>query len=115
MPMAAILSSCRAPFAVRRKRSVAAAVGEIPILIGVAVVIALVMKAFIAQAFYIPSASMVPQLQIHDRIVVSKLAAPAEPGFRVYSDEEVDRFLSEDKLTPEAAERVRALMEQSLV
>jgi signal peptidase I len=37
-------------------------------------VIALIMKAFVAQAFYIPSASMVPQLEIHDRVVVSKLA-----------------------------------------
>src|SRR4051812_5833058 len=32
------------------------------------------MKTFVAQAFYIPSASMVPQLKVHDRIVVSKLA-----------------------------------------
>ena len=39
-----------------------------------AVVIALVMKTFVAQAFYIPSASMVPQLKVHDRIVVSKLS-----------------------------------------
>jgi len=38
------------------------------------VLIALVMKAFVAQAFFIPSASMVPQLEIHDRVVVSKLA-----------------------------------------
>ena len=40
----------------------------------VALVIALVMKAFVAQAFYIPSASMVPQLRVDDRIVVSKLS-----------------------------------------
>jgi signal peptidase I len=46
----------------------------VPILLGVALVIALVTKAFVAQAFFIPSASMVPQLQVHDRIVVSKLS-----------------------------------------
>ena len=32
------------------------------------------MRALVGQAFYIPSASMVPQLQVGDRIVVSKLA-----------------------------------------
>src|SRR5215218_8857207 len=45
---------------------------ELPVLI--AVVVALVLKAFVGQAFYIPSASMEPQLQINDRVVVSKLA-----------------------------------------
>src|SRR4051812_8865316 len=47
---------------------------EVPILLAVAILIALVMKTFVAQAFYIPSASMVPQLKVHDRIVVSKLS-----------------------------------------
>ena len=37
-------------------------------------VITLVVKAFFAQAFYIPSASMEPQLREHDRVVVSRLA-----------------------------------------
>ncbi len=39
-----------------------------------ALVIAVGIKAFVAQAFYIPSGSMLPQLQVNDRIVVSKLA-----------------------------------------
>lgn len=39
-----------------------------------ALVIAVAVKAFVAQAFYIPSESMVPQLQVNDRIVVSRLA-----------------------------------------
>lgn len=34
----------------------------------------MVVKAFVAQAFYIPSASMEPQLKINDRVIVSKLA-----------------------------------------
>ena len=37
-------------------------------------VIAFVLKTFLAQAFYIPSESMVPQLEIGDRVVVSKLS-----------------------------------------
>jgi len=37
-------------------------------------VIAFLVRTFIAQAFYIPSGSMLPQLQILDRVVVSKLS-----------------------------------------
>ena len=47
---------------------------EIPLLIVLAAVIAFLLKTFIAQAFYIPSVSMVPQLHVNDRVVVSKLA-----------------------------------------
>jgi signal peptidase I len=47
---------------------------ELPILVAVAVTVAVLIKTFVAQAFFIPSASMVPQLKIHDRVVVSKLA-----------------------------------------
>lgn len=43
-------------------------------LLATAAIIAVVVKAFVAQAFYIPSASMLPQLQIDDRVVVSKLS-----------------------------------------
>jgi signal peptidase I len=44
------------------------------VLIGVAVLAAFLVKTFVAQAFYIPSGSMIPDLEINDRIVVSKLA-----------------------------------------
>jgi signal peptidase I len=44
------------------------------VLVGTALVIALVVKTVVAQAFYIPSGSMLPQLEVGDRIVVSKLA-----------------------------------------
>ena len=40
----------------------------------IAVVVAIVVRAFVAQAYYIPSASMVPQLRIDDRVVVSRLS-----------------------------------------
>jgi signal peptidase I len=49
-------------------------VRELAILVVTALVIAVVVKTFVAQAFYIPSGSMEPQLQINDRIVVSKVA-----------------------------------------
>lgn len=47
---------------------------ELPLIVVVAVVVALGLKAFVAQAFYIPSASMEPTLEIGDRVVVSRLA-----------------------------------------
>ena len=47
---------------------------ELPVLVIVAIAIAYGIKALIAQAFFIPSGSMIPQLEIGDRVVVSKLA-----------------------------------------
>jgi signal peptidase I len=43
-------------------------------MVAVAVLVAFVVKTFVAQVFYIPSGSMIPQLEINDRVVVSKLA-----------------------------------------
>nr|WP_308288028.1 signal peptidase I [Streptomyces corallincola] len=56
---------------VRRKRR-RSAVREIPLLIGVAVVIALVLKTFLLQAFVIPSGSMEQTIRIGDRVLVDK-------------------------------------------
>lgn len=47
---------------------------ELPAVILAAAVVAVLINTFVAQAFYIPSASMVPQLRVNDRVVVSKLA-----------------------------------------
>jgi signal peptidase I len=58
----------------RQQTSPARLAVEIPLLIVLAAVIAFLLKTFIAQAFYIPSVSMVPQLHVNDRVVVSKLA-----------------------------------------
>ncbi|GGY86593.1 hypothetical protein GCM10010365_00620 [Streptomyces poonensis] len=54
----------------RRRRS---ALKEIPLLVGVAVLIALVLKTFLVQAFVIPSGSMENTIQIGDRVLVDKL------------------------------------------
>ncbi|MFG2515517.1 signal peptidase I [Streptomyces sp. NPDC048584] len=54
----------------RRRRG---AVKEIPLLVGVAVVIALVLKTFLVQAFVIPSGSMEQTIRIGDRVLVDKL------------------------------------------
>lgn len=43
-------------------------------IIAAALLVAFVVKTFLIQAFYIPSASMEPQLNIRDRILVNKLS-----------------------------------------
>jgi len=47
---------------------------ELAILVVIALVITFVVRLLVAQAFYIPSASMQPTLQVGDRVLVSKLA-----------------------------------------
>ncbi len=47
---------------------------ELPLLILIALVIAVVIKTFVIQAFWIPSSSMENTLQINDRVLVNKLA-----------------------------------------
>lgn len=46
---------------------------ELPILVGIALVLALVIKTFFVQAFSIPSGSMEETLKIGDRVLVDKL------------------------------------------
>lgn len=47
---------------------------ELPLLIVVALIVAVVIKTFLVQAFYIPSASMSDTLVEGDRVMVNKLA-----------------------------------------
>jgi signal peptidase I len=57
-----------------RRRSGFRQAAEWLLLIGGALVIALVIKTFLFQAFYIPSESMVPALKTNDRVLVNKLS-----------------------------------------
>lgn len=55
---------------------------ELPILIGVAVVVAVVVRAFVLQTFYIPSESMEHTLNIDDRVLVNKLVYDFRDPYR---------------------------------
>jgi signal peptidase I len=46
---------------------------ELPVLVLVAFLLALLLKTFLVQAFYIPSESMVPTLAVGDRVLVNKV------------------------------------------
>jgi signal peptidase I len=64
----------------RKRRPWAA---ELPILIVVALVVALLIKSFVVQAFFIPSASMENTLLVGDKVLVNKLVyrfRSIEPG-----------------------------------
>ena len=50
-----------------------AAVKELAIVVGMALVLSFVVKTWLLQAFYIPSGSMEDTLQVNDRVIVSKL------------------------------------------
>jgi signal peptidase I len=56
---------------------------ELPILLAIALVIALIIKTFVVQAFFIPSSSMEETLLIGDKVLVNKLVyhfRSIEPG-----------------------------------
>jgi signal peptidase I len=56
----------------RRRRRPGRALGEIAIMILVAVLLVGLVRAFAFQIFWIPSSSMVPTLGVYDRIMVQK-------------------------------------------
>jgi len=62
-------------------------------------VIALVVKAFLAQAFFIPSESMEPQLVTGDRVVVSRLA------YDLHEPRRGDIVVFDDPTVPEEPDR----------
>jgi signal peptidase I len=58
----------------RRPHSAARTLAELPLLVALAIVVTLGVKALVAQAFFIPSGSMEPQLEVGDRVVVSRMS-----------------------------------------
>ncbi len=66
----------------KKKRGPLSFVKELPVLLLVAFLLALLIKSFLVQAFYIPSESMVPTLQIGDRVLVNKVVYHLHPPRR---------------------------------
>jgi signal peptidase I len=51
-------------------------------VVGGALIVAVIIRTFFLAAFYIPSPSMVPTLQVHDRVLVNKLSYDLHPIHR---------------------------------
>ena len=58
----------------RRRHRPLPAWAEMPVLIGLALLLAMLVKAFLVQAFYIPSGSMEDTLRVGDRVLVDKVS-----------------------------------------
>lgn len=56
-----------------RQQSVGSFFKELPVLLLIAFALAFLLRTFVVQVFYIPSESMLPTLQVDDRIVVEKV------------------------------------------
>jgi signal peptidase I len=62
-----------------KKRTGLAFLRELPILLLIAFGLALLIKTFLVQAFYIPSESMEPTLDVGDRVLVNKVVYHLHP------------------------------------
>jgi signal peptidase I len=68
-------------------RSILSFLRELPVLIVLAFALAILLKTFVVQAFYIPSESMQPTLEPGDRVLVLKLFdEPSRGDIVVFSD-----------------------------
>lgn len=83
----------------RRRRRGGSFWKELPILVIVALGLALLIKAFLVQAFYIPSGSMERTLMVGDRVLVNKLVYRFRPPHRG----EIVVFNGDHSWTPEVS------------
>jgi signal peptidase I len=66
---------------IRARRARRRFLGELPFLLVAALILTVLVKGFLIQAFFIPSRSMEPTLDVGDRVVVNRLAYRiGEPG-----------------------------------
>ncbi|MCZ9346522.1 signal peptidase I [Streptomyces sp. TRM76130] len=81
---------------------------ELPLLVGIALVLALLIKTFLVQAFSIPSASMQNTLTMGDRVLVDKLTpwfgSEPERGEVVVFHDPADWLAGEPAAEPNAAQ-----------
>lgn len=61
-------------------------VRELVIIVVVALIASALLRAFVVQAFFVPSGSMLPAIQLHDRIVVSRIGGIERGEVVVFED-----------------------------
>lgn len=86
---------------IKEKQTVGQFFKELPVLVVVALGIAILVKAFVVQAFFIPSGSMEDTLSINDRVLVSKftyrLSEPKYPNVVVFESPLAERIPEPEK------------------
>jgi signal peptidase I len=85
----------------KEKQTVGQFFKELPVLVVVALGIAILVKAFVVQAFFIPSGSMEDTLKINDRVLVSKftyrISEPKYPNVVVFESPLAERIPEPEK------------------
>ena len=101
----------RSPTRSEKNASGLAFLRELPVLLLIAFLLALLIKTFLVQAFYIPSESMEPTLKVGDRVLVNKVVYHLHPPRRgdiiVFSDPHPSR-----RAAPQPAVGVLALADR---
>lgn len=82
---------------------------ELPGLLLAALLVAVLIKTFIVQPFYIPSGSMIPTLEVNDRVMVLKLSYQWSDPARG------DIVVFENPYAPEADESIPEAMVRSVL
>ena len=85
-------------------------IAELPGLLLTALIIAVVIKTFLVQPFWIPSESMLPTIEVNDRVMVNKLAydwgEPQRGDIVVFRDPRAEQV---EETIPEAV--IRSVLE----
>lgn len=85
---------------------------ELPVLVVLALAIALLIKTFVAQAFFIPSESMVPALEVGDRVIIEKLSyriGDPAPGDIVVFEQQAEDAVTDRGLWTRVGDSFREL------
>jgi signal peptidase I len=67
-------------------KSALRAVRELLIIVVIALVASALLRAFVLQAFFVPSGSMLPTIQLNDRIIVSRIGGISRGEVVVFED-----------------------------
>ena len=79
---------------------------ELPILLGVAILVAFLVRTFVLQTFYIPSESMQHTLELNDRVLVDKVVY----DFRSPRRGEIVVFRVPDEWTPTGEDYIKRVI-----
>ncbi len=81
VPIAGVRSPANSP-----ARRTGRFVRELVIIVAIALIASALLRAFVVQAFYVPSGSMLPAIQLQDRILVSRIGDVERGEVVVFED-----------------------------